>query len=64
LFLAAIHLLWRATLARFDTQASPMLTAAGYAALRHFGPGHERLMQGEPTGGLFPLFPKTGNANA
>ena len=26
--------------------------------------GHERLMQGEPTGALFPLFPKTGHVNA
>ena len=26
--------------------------------------GHKRQMQCEPTGGLFPLFPKTGNVNA
>jgi hypothetical protein len=26
--------------------------------------GHERLMQGEPTGDLFPLSPKTGNVSA
>jgi len=26
--------------------------------------GHERQMPCEPTGGLFPLSPKTGNVNA
>jgi len=26
--------------------------------------GHKRQMQCEPTGGLFPLLPKTGNVNA
>ena len=26
--------------------------------------GHKRQMQSEPTGGLFPLLPKTGHVNA